>query len=198
MKFIDVAASGKNTYVVRTPEVHVFFLYNYSGELTIHMACPQAQVYIFGLYIGKGTDNFSLHTTQHHAIGSTISDLLIKGVFYDESKFLYEGLIQIDKGAQQSNAYQKNQNLLLSPTAFVDSRPFLEIKANDVRCTHASTTGRLNRDQLSYIHARGLPQKQAEELLVMGFVQDVFNRMQEIGCSTKDIENQAFTLFSQK
>ncbi|OGK31314.1 hypothetical protein A3B02_02630 [Candidatus Roizmanbacteria bacterium RIFCSPLOWO2_01_FULL_42_14] len=198
MKFTAITAQSQSAFTILEPGKHVFFLHNYSGDLTIDIATPDAEIFIYGIYIGRNTDHFTLHTTQHHRTGKNISDLLIKGVFFDDSKFLYEGLIQIDPGAQQSNAYQKNQNLLLSPNAFVDSRPFLEIKANDVRCTHGSTTGRLNQDQLMYLDMRGLSAADAEKVLVEGFVHDVFAKMQEIGCETKSIEEDLFALFLQK
>src|SRR3989338_9883099 len=133
MKFIDIARQKKEKFIVQRPGKHIFFLNNYSGNLQVEIKVPQAEVYIFGLYFGKSYKQFKLHTVQHHIAGDSMSDLFIKGVFYDSSKFLYEGLIHIDKGAQKSNAYQKNQNLIMSDRVYVDSRPFLEIEANDVR-----------------------------------------------------------------
>ncbi|OGK45405.1 hypothetical protein A2956_04770 [Candidatus Roizmanbacteria bacterium RIFCSPLOWO2_01_FULL_37_57] len=162
---------------------HIFFLHNYSGKLTINIQSSNAEVYIFGLYIGTSKDQFKLNTIQHHMIGNSISDLLIKGVFFDSSKFMYQGLIRIDKNAQKTNAYQKNQNLILSDKVFVDSRPFLEILANDVRCTHGSTTGKINKEQSFYIQSRGISEEDSRRLIIEGFIEEVFQRVVQLGGS---------------
>jgi len=162
--------TGDQSITVSDADPHVYVLYNYSGSLDITIRVPDAHVHIFGLYIGKNDDSFSLRTTQRHEVGGSQSDLLIKGVFKDSARFDYEGMIRIEPGAHGSHAYQKNQNLVLSDGAFVDSRPYLEICADDVRCTHGSTTGRLRADQLQYVQSRGLTSSDAEQLLVDGFI----------------------------
>lgn len=181
MKFINVSKKNKEKYLVKTPGKHIFYLHNFSGELNIAIESTAAEVYIFGIYIGRGADNFKVNTIQNHKVGENVSDLLIKGVFFDESKFIYEGLIRIEKKAQKSNAYQKNQNLMMSPKVFVDSRPFLEILANDVRCTHGSTTGKLDVEQIYYLQSRGLNIKNAEKILIDGFIEDIFNKIEVLG-----------------
>lgn len=198
MTFTDVVKEKKEKFVVDKPGKHIFFLFNYSGRVKIEIKEKGAKVYVFGLYIGKGDDQFKLESLQHHRVGESVSDLLIKGVFFDQAKFIYQGMIRIEKKAQKSNAYQKNQNLILSKEVFVDSRPFLEILANDVRCTHASTTGRLNQDQLYYLQTRGLKQKQAERLLVQGFVGDVFDRIKKVDATgrIKEYKKKAIKLLS--
>ena len=194
MKFIDVSQEKKEKYMVNTPGKHVFFIANYSGSVNIEINSPDAEVFIYGVYIGRGKDNFKLNTIQHHKSGNNVSDLLVKGVFFDESKFIYEGLIRIDKKAQKSNAYQKNQNIIMSPGVFIDSRPFLEILANDVRCTHGSTTGKLSEDMLYYLQTRGIDYNKAEKLLIEGFVGDVFDRMKHVGCDVSQITIEGPTL----
>jgi Fe-S cluster assembly protein SufD len=87
-------------------------------------------------------------------------------------------MIRVEQDAQKTNAYQENRNLLLSPDAHADSIPGLEIMANDVRCTHGATLGRVDRDQLFYLMARGLARSQAERLIVRGFFQDVLDRIE--------------------
>ena len=178
--FINVSVEKKDKYLVDTPGRHIFFISNYSGTINIDIDSINAEVYIYGVYIGRNKDHFKLNTIQHHLSGNNISDLLVKGVFFDESKFIYEGLIRIDKNAQKSNAYQKNQNLIMSPSVFVDSRPFLEILANDVRCTHGSTTGKLDQDQLYYLQSRGISPQYAKRALINGFVEDIFLQLQKI------------------
>lgn len=187
MNITHLASSEDAHYTITTSGKHIFFMHNYSGALTVDVHIPDTEVFIFGIYVGKGADSFKVKTVQRHSVGKNISDLFIKGVFYDNAKFQYEGLICIDKGAQQSNAYQKNQNLILSTSAYVDSRPFLEIEANDVRCTHGSTTGAVDKEHLLYLNARGLSPDDAQKLIVEGFIDDVFHRMQALGCT--DVES---------
>ncbi|OGK14915.1 hypothetical protein A3H80_01835 [Candidatus Roizmanbacteria bacterium RIFCSPLOWO2_02_FULL_37_19] len=183
MVFTYINKNSDQYYRVLKSGKHIFFLHNYSGKLTINIQSSNAEVYIFGLYIGTSKDQFKLNTIQHHMIGNSISDLLIKGVFFDSSKFMYQGLIRIDKNAQKTNAYQKNQNLILSDKVFVDSRPFLEILANDVRCTHGSTTGKINKEQSFYIQSRGISEEDSRRLIIEGFIEEVFQRVVQLGGS---------------
>jgi len=104
--------------------------------------------------------------------------LLIKGVFLNQSKFIYQGLIKIEKTGQKSHAYQKNKNLILGEKVFVDSRPFLEILADDVFCTHGSTTGKIDEESIFYLKSRGLDQKKAEELYISGFIQEIIDKIE--------------------
>lgn len=191
MKFTQIKQGSKGTHSVNTPGEYIFFIHNYSGDVTIEIKSKEATVYIYGIYVGKKGDSFTLNTIQHHKVGNSISDLLIKGVFFDDAKFIYDGLIKIDKKAQKSNAYQKNQNLMLSKEVFVSSKPNLEILANDVRCTHGSTTGQLDKTQVYYLKTRGLSQDSAEKLLIEGFVGDVFNKMVENGVAHDVISSVA-------
>jgi len=176
-------------YVIDNVENQIFLLYNYSGKLHVKIQKEGAKVYIFGIYIGKNEDNIKIMTIQDHQKGNSLSDLFIRGVFFDNSKFLYEGLITIAKNAQQSNAYQKNQNLLLSKGAYVDSRPFLEIEANDVRCTHGSTTGRIDKEQLNYLNIRGISNENAQKLIVDGFIEEIFTKVAEISENDLDMDS---------
>ncbi|HLL60957.1 MAG TPA: SufD family Fe-S cluster assembly protein, partial [Candidatus Nitrosocosmicus sp.] len=181
MNFINVKKNPKETYLVDQPGKHIFFIYNHSGKINIDINVSNAEVFIYGLFVGRGRDDFYLNTIQHHTQPNSLSDLFIKGVFFDDSRFIYEGLIRLEKQAQNSHAYQKNQNLMMSKNSFIDSRPFLEILANDVFCTHGSTTGRLNKDELQYLHSRGLKIKQAEDLLISGFINDLVLKLKEHG-----------------
>ncbi len=194
MKFTYITEGKKGKHSVTQPGESIFFIHNYSGAVEISIKSPNAKVYIYGVYIGKKNDNFTLNTIQHHKVGESVSDLLIKGIFFDESKFHYEGLIRIDKKAQKSNAYQKNQNLVMSKDVFVDSRPYLEILANDVRCTHGSTTGQLDKEQLYFAKTRGLSEKVAQKMLLEGFVGDIFNKMEETGLDLSVIPNEVRNL----
>lgn len=193
MKFIDLNKTKEDSVKITKPGEYVAFFQNYSGKLTFKLAASGIELFIFGLYLGKDTEQFHIETIQHHTAPGSLSDILIKGVFTDESKFIYQGLIRLEKEGQQSHAYQKNQNLILSEGVFVDSRPFLEILANDVFCTHGSTTGRLNRDQLTYARTRGLDETQAKKLLVEGFVTELHDKIKSKYSSYQPSRNAFFT-----
>ncbi|MCA9371385.1 SufD family Fe-S cluster assembly protein [Candidatus Woesebacteria bacterium] len=179
MEFIDLRETTIEKLTFNKSGGYVVFMHNRSGKYTFDIITAGVELYILGLFEGKTSDDYHVETIQHHTAPGSISDLFIKGVFEDDSRFVYQGLIRLEKEAQQSHAYQKNQNLILSPSVFVDSRPFLEILANDVFCTHGSTTGKLNRDQLLYAQMRGLSSSQAQQMLVEGFKQEVYDRLED-------------------
>lgn len=178
--FIDLNQQKKSELVFDKPGDYLVFFYNLSGKFLFDIKTSKVNLQIFGLFIGEEDKQYHLQTIQHHRAASSSSNILIKGVFYDYSKFDYQGLIRIEKNAQKTYAYQKNQNLLLSPFCFVESKPYLEILANDVFCTHGSTTGRLNREQLFYLSSRGLNQNQGQFLLIHGFINEIFDKMRRL------------------
>lgn len=179
MKLIDLRKVKDRHLTFDRKGKYVVFFHNLSGKLSFNLITPGVELFIYGLYTGKQDEKFNIETIQRHTSPGSVSDLLIKGVFDDESKFVYQGLIRLEKGAQQSHAYQKNQNLIISPKVFVDSRPFLEILANDVFCTHGSTTGKINKDQVLYAQSRGLTKKDSEKLIVSGFTDEVILKVKE-------------------
>lgn len=141
------------------------------------MAGPGAQAFVHGFMFGDARQHFHLHTLQRHLVDHTTSDLLIKGCLKDRARSIYQGLIQVSEGAQRTDAYQANRNLLLSDQARADSIPGLEILANDVRCTHGATIGHVDEEQMYYLMARGLPAKIAQRLIVEGFFAPVLDRI---------------------
>ncbi len=151
-----------------------------NGDVKIIIEGEKAKVQILGMIIGYGKQKIELYTLQDHLKPESVSDLFIKSVLFDEAKFNYKGLIKIEKDAQKSNAYQKNQNLLLSKNAWADSRPYLEILANDVRCTHGATVGKIDKDQLYYLQTRGLTQNMATHLIVEGFYLELLERIPDV------------------
>jgi Fe-S cluster assembly protein SufD len=108
---------------------------------------------------------------------NTTSDLLYKGGLKGRSRVVWKGMIRVEKDAQKTDAYQKNDNLVLSDTARADSIPGLEIEANDVRCTHGATAGRVDEDMIFYSQARGVPRETAIRLIVEGFFAGVYDRI---------------------
>ena len=133
---------------------------------------------VTGAYFADGTQHLDYDTYQLHAAPDTTSDFAFKGALRDSAATVWRGMIRVEEGAQKTNAYQENRNLLLSKTAHADSIPGLEIMANDVRCTHGATLGQVDREQLFYLMTRGLSRSEAERLIVRGFFQDVLDRVE--------------------
>lgn len=166
--------------VINSLEPHVLIFVNCSGELTVDLTKPGAHAYIRALYFLSGTDSYALKTFQLHTAKNTSSDLLVKAVLDGESNFSYEGTIGIPPNSHGSNAYQKNQNLLLSASSSVDTKPYLEIAANDVRCTHGATSGPLSQEAIWYLLTKGISATLAEQILIHGFVLDLCHGLEEI------------------
>jgi Fe-S cluster assembly protein SufD len=132
---------------------------------------------VTGAYFTDGNQHLDYDTFQEHIAPSTTSDFAFKGALRDTSTAVWRGMIRVERDAQKTNAYQENRNLMLSPTTHAVPIPGLEIMANDVRCTHGATVGRVDRDQLFYLMARGLSRGEAERLIVRGFFEDVLARV---------------------
>jgi Fe-S cluster assembly protein SufD len=132
---------------------------------------------VTGAYFTDGNQHLDYDTFQEHIAPSTTSDFAFKGALRDTSTAVWRGMIRVERDAQKTNAYQENRNLMLSPTAHAVPIPGLEILANDVRCTHGATVGRVDREQLFYLMARGLSRGEAERLIVRGFFEDVLARV---------------------
>ena len=139
---------------------------------------PGATSRVTGAYFADGDQHLDYDTFQEHIAPSTESDFAFKGALREQATAVWRGMIRVEEGAQKTNAYQENRNLLLSNEAHADSIPGLEIMANDVRCTHGATLGRIDRDELFYLMARGLSRAEAERLIVRGFFQDVLDRIE--------------------
>jgi Fe-S cluster assembly protein SufD len=133
---------------------------------------------VTGAYFADGNQHLDYDTFQEHIGPSTESDFAFKGALRENASTVWRGMIRVEQSAQKTNAYQENRNLLLSDQAHADSIPGLEIMADDVRCTHGATLGKVNRDELFYLMARGLSRAQAERLVVRGFFQDVLDRIE--------------------
>jgi Fe-S cluster assembly protein SufD len=132
---------------------------------------------LLAVYFGDGDQTLDFRTLQDHAAPRTHSNLLFKGAVEERAHSVYSGLIHIRKQAQRANAFQTNRNLVLTEGAGAESIPNLEIEANDVRCSHASTVGPIDEEQLYYLETRGVPPADAERLIVLGFFDDVFERL---------------------
>jgi Fe-S cluster assembly protein SufD len=133
---------------------------------------------VTGAYFTDGEQHLDYDTFQEHIAPHTTSDFAFKGALRDHSTAVWRGMIRVERDAQKTNAYQENRNLMLSPTTHAVPIPGLEIMANDVRCTHGATVGRVDREQLFYLMARGLSRSAAERLIVRGFFEDVLARVE--------------------
>ena len=133
---------------------------------------------VSGAFIGHGTQHIDYDTTQEHAAPDTTSDLAFRGILRDRATAVWSGMIKVDPDAQRTDAFQESRNLLLSDRAHADAIPGLEIEANDVRCTHAATIGKIDPEQLFYLQSRGLPHEDAARLLVGGFIGAVAARLE--------------------
>jgi Fe-S cluster assembly protein SufD len=140
---------------------------------------PGSSAKVTGAYAGAGRQHLDFDTTQEHAAAHTTSDLAFRGVLADRATAVWRGMIRVDPGAQQTDAFQESRNLLLSKTAHADAIPGLEIEANDVRCTHAAAVAQVDADQLYYLRARGMPDGQAKRLIIDGFLQELAERTGE-------------------
>lgn len=145
--------------------------------LNVRLTGKGARAVITGIVMGSKEERISLHTMQEHRAPETTSDLLIKSVLEGRAKCLYDGGIRVEKTAQKTDAYQRNENLLLSGRAYAESKPSLEILANDVRCTHGSTTGPIDTEQLWYLSGRGIRPQAAEKLITEGFIRSALMRV---------------------
>ncbi|HLV43555.1 MAG TPA: Fe-S cluster assembly protein SufD [Aggregatilineales bacterium] len=130
-----------------------------------------------GLFFANGRQHFDLDTQQNHNAPDTVSDLLYKGALKDKGRSVWQGMIKALPDSQRIDGFQANRNLLLEPTARADSIPGLEIEADDVRCTHASTVGHLDRTEIFYLMSRGIPEETAIRMVVQGFFDPVMQRI---------------------
>jgi Fe-S cluster assembly protein SufD len=138
------------------------------------------------VYFGDGEQMLDFRTLQDHDAPNTRSDLLFKGAVENEARSVYSGLVRLRPSARKANASQTNRNLVLTEGASAESIPNLEIEANDVKCSHASTVGPIDDDQRYYLESRGIPPEEAERLIVLGFFDDVFERL-PVGALTRGL-----------
>jgi Fe-S cluster assembly protein SufD len=132
---------------------------------------------MLGLYFADADQHFAQRTLQSHDAPHSTSDLLYKGALKERSRSEYSGLIKVAKGAQGTDAYQANRNLLLSEDALARSIPQLEIEANEVRCTHGATVSPVEEEHLFYLMSRGIDRVTAQRLVVFGFFKDALDRI---------------------
>ena len=146
-------------------------------EMQSYLRGQGADSEMLALYFANDDQHFDHYTLQHHAAAHAHSDLLYKGVNDDTSVGVFSGMIKVDLDAQKTDAYQKHRTLMLSSEARNFSVPQLEINANDVRCSHGSTTGPVDQEALFFLRSRGISREVAEKMLVTAFLEDVLARV---------------------
>lgn len=148
------------------------------NNLNININGVNCETHLNGAYILKGNQHVDNHTVVDHKVSHCESNELYKGVIDDKATAVFNGKVFVRKDAQKINAYQSNANVLLSENASVNSKPELEIYADDVKCSHGSTTGQLNEEAIFYLRARGLSESSARQLLVGAFIEDVLQKIE--------------------
>jgi Fe-S cluster assembly protein SufD len=155
---------------------------------------PGSNAELFSLTVAHDDQEMDQRTLQSHNAPNARSDLLFKNALQDNSRTIFSGLIKVAKEAQQTDAFQSNRNLLLSPTAEANSLPGLEILANDVKCSHGATTGQIDDNQLFYLLSRGITKSTAQTLLVFGFFEEIIEKMEneELANYYRELVHQKF------
>jgi Fe-S cluster assembly protein SufD len=138
-----------------------------------------------GFYFTDGVQHLDHDTQQNHLAQNTTSDLLFKGALTDRSRSVWQGMIYVAPGAHKTDGYQANRNLVLNSSARADSIPGLEILADDVRCSHGATVGKIDADQVFYLQSRGIPYEDAVRIIVEGFFDPIMQRIPFDGVRTR-------------
>jgi Fe-S cluster assembly protein SufD len=200
LNFVELQSWGKNVWSFSQERAHVMA----NGKLdwvfgaigthltknfsTIDLLEPGAKARMSGFYFADGLQHLDHDTRQNHHAKDTVSDLLFKGALLDQGRSVWRGMIYVAPGAIGTDGYQANKNLILSKAAHADSIPGLEILADDVRCTHGATVGNIDQNELFYLLSRGIPKKEAEQLIVMGFYATILERIPFEGIQNRFLE----------
>lgn len=138
-----------------------------------------AELQAKGLYLCHGRQHKDLRLVQRHLAPESLSNALFKGAVKDRGRSVFQGLIQVSKDGHKTDAYLSNKNLVLNDGARADSLPQLQIDHNDLRCTHGSTTGMVDEEQVHYLQSRGLSKTEAKVLIAMGLFQEIIDGLPE-------------------
>ncbi|QEC66480.1 Fe-S cluster assembly protein SufD [Panacibacter ginsenosidivorans] len=169
---VQQASSLYNNYKASFPGTSLL-----RNNLNIVLNGENIESHLYGIYLAGGQQLVDNHTIVDHQKPHCLSNELYKGVMKDEATAVFNGKIFVREDAQKTNAFQKNNNLMLSKKAVVDSKPQLEIYADDVKCSHGSTIGQFNEDALFYLKARGIGDEKAKALLIHAFAYDVTEKI---------------------
>lgn len=143
------------------------------NNMNVVLEAPYCEAHLYGLYFHKAQSHIDNHTIVDNVSPNCFSNELYKGILDDNATGVFNGKIFVRQAAQKTNAFQSNKNILLSPSASVNTKPQLEIFADDVKCSHGCTVGQLNEDGLFYLRSRGISEKVARSLLIHSFAADI-------------------------
>lgn len=146
-------------------------------NINLELRGEGSETWIDGLYLVDGTQHADTHSLINHYEPNCTSHQAYKGILDGRGRGVFNGRIFVHKGAQKTDAYQSNKNLILSDTARVDTKPQLEIFADDVKCSHGATVGQLNEEELFYLRSRGLQPDLARNLLTYGFAEQIVEKI---------------------
>jgi len=189
LNFVELQSWGRHVWNFTHERVHVdkdgkldWIFGAIGGHLTKNFAeldliASGAIGKMSGFYFTDSDQHLDYDSQQNHMAPHTTSDLLFKGALVEQSRSVWQGMIYVAPGADKTDGYQANRNLLLSKSARADSIPGLEILADDVRCTHGATIGKIDAEQIFYLMARGIPRIDAERLIVEGFFDPIMQRI---------------------
>lgn len=147
------------------------------NNLVLHLNAANLESHLYGLYLTAGTQLVDNHTEVHHKKPHGESNQLYKGVMLDKSKAVFNGKIYVYEDAQKTNAFQQSNNILFSDKATVNAKPQLEIFADDVKCSHGTTIGQINKEALFYLQSRGISEQAAKNMMVNAFAFDVTQKV---------------------
>jgi Fe-S cluster assembly protein SufD len=189
LEFYKIQNDAPNSTVVSTTHVHQVgksianvITISLSGglvrnNLNMVMSAPHSVANLYGLYLQNGHTHVDNHTVVDNREPDCLSNELYKGILNDHATGVFNGKIFVRQPAQKTNAYQSNRNILLSENASVNTKPQLEIFADDVKCSHGCTVGRLDEEALFYLKSRGISDKTAKALLLHSFALDVLQKI---------------------
>jgi Fe-S cluster assembly protein SufD len=181
---------GALSYSVNTNQVKISKYSNYtnntftlSGELVrnnhnVVLSDSNCEAHLNGLFISNGTQSVDNHTLIDHQMPHCESNELYKGIAKDKSVGTFNGKIFVRKDAQKTNAYQSSKNILMSDDATINTKPQLEIYADDVKCSHGTSTGKIDTEALFYLKARGIGEESARKLLLQAFAQELIDKIE--------------------
>jgi Fe-S cluster assembly protein SufD len=158
------------------------------NDIEVSLSGPAARTELFGLLLAGAGQHVDDHTLIRHAAGATVSSENFRGIIGERGRGVFNGKVIVEPGCQKIDARQSNDNLLLGEHSEIDTKPELEIYANDVKCSHGSTVGELDAEQLFYLRARGLDLATARRLLTTAFATTVVEQIADEGLRTRVLE----------
>jgi Fe-S cluster assembly protein SufD len=149
------------------------------NDLRIALNGENIDANLSGFYLPRNKQHIDNHTKVDHKLPHCVSNELYKGILFDSSTGVFNGKVYVWKDAQKTNAYQNNANIIAGDNAVMNTKPELEIYADDVKCSHGTTTGQLDEQAMFYLRARGMSPDSARKLLTTAFINDVLNKVDE-------------------